>query len=57
MSTATELKEQYTLLYDYMAASRDPKNMQVFGHVMTEMMDMMLSSATTVVSGSSDSII
>lgn len=41
MNTA-ELKEQYGLLYDYMAASRDPKNMKVFGSVMTEMMDAML---------------
>ena len=41
--TANELKEQYTMLYDYMAASRDPKNMKAFGHVMTEMMDAMLA--------------
>ncbi len=37
-----ELKEQYDFLYDYMAASRDPKNMKAFGSVMTEMMDAML---------------
>jgi hypothetical protein len=37
--TTQELKEQYTALYDYMAASRDPKNMKAFGRVMTEMMD------------------
>lgn len=37
-----ELKEQYDLLYDYMASSRDPKNMKAFGRVMTEMMDAML---------------
>lgn len=41
MNTA-ELKEQYDFLYDYMAASRDPKNMKAFGNVMTEMMDAML---------------
>lgn len=38
-----ELKERYMALYDYMAASRDPKNMKTFGHVMTEMMDAMLA--------------
>ena len=38
-----ELKERYTGLYDYMAASRDTKNMKAFGRVMTEMMDVMLA--------------
>ena len=38
-----ELKEQYDFLYDYMASSRDPKNMKTFGKVMTEMMDAMLA--------------
>ena len=42
MNNPQELKEQYTMLYDYMAQSRDPKNMKAFGHVMTEMMDAML---------------
>lgn len=37
--TTQEIKEQYTMLYDYMVQSRDPKNMKAFGHVMTEMMD------------------
>ena len=37
-----ELKERYHHLYDYMSASRDPKNMKIFGSVMTEMMDAML---------------
>ena len=37
------MKEQYNMLYDYMAASRDPKNMKAFGHVMTEMMDVMIA--------------
>lgn len=41
MST-TDLKDRYMGLYDYMAASRDPKNMKAFGSVMTEMMDVML---------------
>ena len=45
--TTTELKEQYTTLYDYMAQSRDPKNMKVFGCVMTEMMDAMLQKMPT----------
>lgn len=40
--TAQEMKEQYHLLYDYMAQSRDPRNMKAFGHVMTEMMDLMV---------------
>ena len=40
--TPTDLKERYTALYDYMAASRDPKNMMAFGSVMTQMMDVML---------------
>jgi hypothetical protein len=40
--TPTDLKERYTALYDYMAASRDPKNMMAFGSVMTQMMDAML---------------
>lgn len=42
MNTPQELKEQYHMLYDYMAQSRDPKNMKAFGRVMTEMMSAML---------------
>lgn len=42
MTTAQELKERYDSLYDYMANSKDPKNMKVFGCVMTEMMDVMI---------------
>ena len=42
--TANELKEQYTMLYEYMAQSRDPKNMKAFGHVMTEMMDYLIAN-------------
>ena len=41
MST-TDLKDRYMGLYNYMAQSRDPKNMKAFGSVMTEMMDVML---------------
>ena len=39
---ANELREKYYELYDYMAQSKDPKNMKAFGHVMTEMMEAML---------------
>ena len=39
---STELKDRYTALYDYMANSRDPKNMKAFGCVMTEMMDFLI---------------
>jgi len=39
---STELKDRYTALYDYMANSRDPKNMKAFGCVMTEMMDYLI---------------
>ena len=44
----TELKDRYTGLYDYMANSRDPKNMKAFGRVMTEMMDVMLAKMPDV---------
>lgn len=44
MMTAAELKERYDALYDYMAQSRDPKNMKAFGCVMTEMMDYLIQS-------------
>ena len=37
--TAQELKDKYNELYDYMAQSKDPKNMKAFGHVMNEMYD------------------
>ena len=42
MTTAQELKERYDGLYDYMANSKDPKNMKAFGCVMTMMMDIMI---------------
>ena len=44
MTTSQELKNQYTGLYDYMANSRDPKNMKAFGCVMTEMMDWLIAN-------------
>lgn len=34
-------------LYDYMSQSRDPKNMKLFGSVMTEMMDLMIQKMPT----------
>jgi len=46
--TANELKEQYMMLYEYMAQSRDPKNMKAFGHVMTEMMDWLIANKPDV---------
>ena len=36
------MKERYEALYDYMASSRDPRNMKAFGCVMTEMMDLLI---------------
>lgn len=41
--TSSEMKERYDMLYNYMANSRDPKNMKTFGGVMTEMMDAMIA--------------
>ena len=37
--TAEELKGKYRKLYDYMAASNEPRYMRLFGNVMSEMMD------------------
>ena len=42
MTTAEEMKERYAGLYDYMAQSRDPRNMKAFGCVMNEMMDYLI---------------
>ena len=42
------LKERYDGLYDYMANSKDPKNMKAFGCVMTEMMDVMIAKMPDV---------
>ena len=36
------LKEKFSELYNMMAQSQNPKNMKVFGNVMTEMMDVMI---------------
>lgn len=33
------MKERYERLYQYMAESKDPDNMRLFGQVMTEMME------------------
>ena len=48
MNTPQELKERYTGLYDYMAESKDPKNMIAFGKVMTEMMDYLIRTKPDV---------
>lgn len=48
MTTAQELKERYDALYDYMSSSKDPKNMKVFGCVMTEMMIWMIENKPDV---------
>ena len=46
--TSQEMKEQYEMLYDYMAQSRDPKNMKAFGRVMTEMMNWLIANKPDV---------
>lgn len=48
MTTPQELKDRYTGLYDYMAASRDPKNMKAFGCVTTSMMDWLIANKPDV---------
>ena len=48
MVTAQELKERYDSLFDYMANSKDPKNMKAFGCVMTEMMDWLIANKPDV---------
>jgi len=45
---AQELKDRYTGLYDYMAASRDPENMKLFGRVMTEIMGWLIANKPDV---------
>ena len=42
---AQELREKYWSYYEYMANSRDPKNMKIFGRVMTTMVEDMISSS------------
>ena len=39
------MKEKYYGLYGYMAQSKDPKNMMIFGKVMSEMMEDMIASS------------
>lgn len=41
MTTSQEIKDRYAALYGYMAESRDPRNMKIFGGVMTAMMDLL----------------
>jgi hypothetical protein len=41
---AKELKAKYTHLYDLMAGSNEVKNMQVFGRVMTSIIDWMIEN-------------
>lgn len=48
MKTPQEMKEHYEALYEYMAQSRDPKNMKAFGCVMNEMMDWMIQNKPDV---------
>ena len=48
MTTPQEIREQYAMLYDYMAQSRDQKNMKAFGRVMTEMMDWLVANKADV---------
>ena len=42
------MKDRYMGLYDYMAQSRDPKNMKAFGCVMNEMMDYLVANKPDV---------
>lgn len=42
--TQQELKERYGSLYEFMANSKKPENMMLFGRVMTQMMDDMIMS-------------
>ena len=42
--TAQELKEKYWSLYEYMANSRNPENMKIFGRVMSTMIEDMIAS-------------
>ena len=42
--TAQELKEKYWSLYEYMANSKSPENMKMFGRVMTAMIEDLIQS-------------
>lgn len=48
MTTAQELKDRYDVLYQEMAFSRNPKNMKIFGGVMTQMADVMIQKMPDV---------
>ena len=41
---ASEMKEKYIQLYEFMASSNKTAYMKVFGHVMTEMMDWFIAN-------------
>lgn len=56
MTTAQELKERYESLYDYMASSKDPKNMKAFGCVMNEMMDWLIANKPDVAEEMTDQL-
>ena len=56
MTTPQELKDRYAALYDYMAQSRDPKNMKAFGRVMTEMMDYLIQTKPDVAEEMTDKL-
>ena len=47
MSTQ-EMKEKYTMLYDFMSSSNNPANMIAFGKVMNEMMDWLIANKSDV---------
>ena len=40
-----ELNDKYWSMYEYMANSRDPKNMKIFGRVMTTIVEDMIASS------------
>lgn len=42
---ASELREKYTMLYDYMSTSKKTEYMMAFGKVMSEMMDDMIANS------------
>ena len=56
MTTPQEIKDRYAALYDYMAQSRDPKNMKAFGRVMTEMMEYLIQTKPDVAEEMTDKL-
>ena len=42
--TPQEMKQRYDQLYSKMSTSNEPKNMKLFGEVMTDMMDWMIAN-------------